>query len=603
MDYTDLRVEAEKMAEVYANNQEAKHPLYDQTVKQYRELAVHYIWGTDPGELIKSFRPSETKFAYDYRLLSYEQTTYSIGEKIIGLQRGVLSNDKLYSIKFPDSPPDIISKENIKDYLVGGLKIQTGNIETFYWEFLFQMILIDPNGFIAIVPYRSDEASNPDEYRKPYPVFIPSENVMQYSDDYLLALSSDTKTVGGEDKAKTGHVYFFFTNSATLKCEPFDVDDDGNIRYTALPYHEHNLNVKTFRQVGGIISGKSHSVLSSDPQAIHLSHLMPTLPALNRATKILSDLDSLLVNTLHPIRYGIPMICNHCKGDMYVVSNEERVECPVCSGAGTVIPTTSPLEGYTVPPDEKGQIHAPVNFVSPPLGPFTEAKEFYYQTLDDALISLDMDLLITKSSGVGQTARAKEIDREPLHAHFRKISNTIFPLFQWVLDSINILRYGSVLTEEQVEQNRVEVNSPIHFDTTKINELMEDIKLARDNNFPIGTRKRIAQNYISKTFGSGTKETLLNLAYLQLDPFALMTDPEQALLTLDSPDSYELKYLHSHLEALIEIAIEKYPNFLEMNKSEKLEKLLPLIPTEKSLEVEDPIKGTRTELGDDVYNS
>lgn len=601
---------AKGVAEKHGNDKDGamKHSLYAETITQYQKMAIHFEWDTDPRELILTYRPHETKWSADYRIETYEQSTYAIAQKILNLERGTLSNSQLYSIDYPKSAPELSTDAQgaggIKEYLEKNIPIPGKNLEKYFWEFLFQMIMIDPNGWIAVRPKVGDPYSDPNQFRSPFPVYIPSANILEYSSDYVAVLSTEHRAVKNGDSEEWAPIIYYFTPDITFQCIPVAYDD-GEFLYEPIAWHVHYSGEMAIRQIGGVISGKHKSVMADHAQAFHLSHLQPAIPAFNRALRYLSDIESMFVNSLHPIKYGMPTRCHTCNGmgDIVIAGeNGESYEtCPTCNGDKVIVPTSSPLEGYTVQPGDDGKIHAPVNFVAPPIDSFKEAIDFYFRTLDDALRALDMDILVTKASPVSQTARAKEIDRESLHAHFRKVANTTFPLYQWILDRINQFRYPA-LSKEQLGENRVEVVAPGTFDTTKSMELLEQIKDGMETGFSRDVLVAMAEKVIDKIFGAETKASKLNKTYIQIDPYALVSSDEKVMMMSGNGQDLD-NLVHKNMKLYVEAAIEKEGNrFLDYSTTDKREIIYELAKVDVKPNVSTPPQKKKTLVDDPRYD-
>ena len=166
-----------------------RHDLFDITVDLANQLAIHYEFGTEPGDIIHAARPHEPDLVYKYRISSHEQTTYSYAEKILNVIKGAIFNKELMGIEYPADPPPVIEDDPIQGYLMNIPFV--GDHAEFITDSLLVSMIADPNGYIVLLPAVDDQEIRPDQMREPFPEFIPSANIIDAGKWHLLAESSE----------------------------------------------------------------------------------------------------------------------------------------------------------------------------------------------------------------------------------------------------------------------------------------------------------------------------------------------------------------------------------------------------------------------------
>lgn len=563
------------------------HPLYEHATKAAQALAVHYTPGTSAGHLISEIRPYEAPELRDYRTKIYQPVTQSYAAKILNLQRSNLFDNKQFYLEKSASTP-IAGEEGLYEYVT---KLMPGvsDIRKYFQDTVLAQAQRDVNAFYVVMPYRSDaehletfgEAA-PDQYRKPVPGFVPSSHVLDYGSNYLLAKSDEEFYIEG----KTCFSLFLFTDDYIIYLQPVSIENAA-VNYIPEVYHFHGLSyADTARQVGGTISHAKKSVLTRSKAVLYESPLSPSLPFFNTAVQELSDLRAAIITHLHPQRYEAAMACDDCNGRG---KNFEGEICNTCGGSGQIASTTT-MHAITVEPNENGEINAPAGYVMFNTDIITKAWEWYKYNIEEAFSALSMDFLFRRDGNAGETARAKEIDREELHNHFRKVAGLIFPLLQWMLDAINLQRYSVILGNE-VYDNRVIVHYPESFDTTKPNESLERFDLSKKAGADIAYTVELAKEMYAKTLGTNSDAYKRSVLALQLDPIpGAGTDDIMGMQALDAGFSSEDIQYRSRITAMIGEAERREPGFLELQFEDQkaiIDRIFAEIQVSESADMED----------------
>lgn len=556
---------------------ERTHSLYDQSVELADELAIHYLYGCEPGEKISERRPSEPETLLEYREKTYEQKTFSVANKIVGVQRGFLFNKDTYRVEIPEDPPSLIpEKFAFEDYLkdVPGI----GNFYEYCEEFVLQFVNIDANGYFAIIPDNYEQQEER-EIVNPIPVYIPSDNILWPAYNYVF-IKSD------EENEEGVLTYYLFTRKHTIKFFPKERNRDGEIVFEPIVVHEHNWGTPMIRQIRGFVStDRKTGVLTGFSQVLQLPHVTPTLPHLNSILAAESDIQAAIVNHLYPPKYEGAVDCPTCKGTGGVYDEQgDSVECHTCNGMKKVGPSkllsgSGPFLGYLVEPDEQGKYPIPAGYItnSDVVNAIKEAREIIKEEERKAYAAVNMEFIFDSTA---RTRTEKEVkdDSKLFEAFLRQTSSTVFSLCNWMLRAMNHSRYSVQLGEDQIKENQVVMHEPKVFDTSSVEVLLERIQKSLDAKVPKASVNELVKLVVPKMFGNNSDEGKKALAILEIDPFPLMDEDDilgmqSAGVEMDENDLF----IKANATSLVEEAMQKNKDFLSLNTTSKKEYILSLI--------------------------
>lgn len=535
-----------------------RYPLFDSVVKAEAEVSVHFEYGESPGAILDQYRPNEAKEAWEYRLSSYEQTTYATIRKAVGLLKGSLSNSQFLVIEYPKDSKADKEGQGIEHYLSASMPMGIVNLDSYFWESLFSKSVAYPNSFIAITPEQADyEIKDLTQYRKPYPQFIPSEYVVSYADDYVIVESSEKAAYQEAGKVREGLIYFIFLPFCT-----FQAIQTGKDTFEIILYHSHGSPTPLCRQVRGEASGMVKSVLSSTRQSLYLSHIQGMIPHLNKILREQSDYDASAVKYMHPVTTEIMLDCPSCGG--------KDSNCSTCYGAGYISPSSSPLESIVVEPGEGGKIEEAVKFSFPDVSIFSAMEAKIASNERAAYSAIDMEILYD-GIGARQTAEAKRMDRDNLLTRIGQVGNTIYPLYQWILDKITVCRYVGVLApteEELLNEYRPKLIPPANYDLTAFQDEANRLTELAEAGVNAPTRSLLMKRIVTKSLGPGTDSSKLARTYLNVDPYAGHSVKDIISLGLVGDIESEQRklqdYIYLNLPAMVDSLLEIYPNYLDL---------------------------------------
>lgn len=573
----------EKSSSIFVDSSTGETPVANPAALEHtKKLSVHYVWGSEPGELITALRPGEPPEFAAYRIGPlYEQTTWGWAYKLLNLFQSILSNSSLYSIKFPgkDRLPEAGSgkgeKETIADYLTKRIPVLFKNLERFYWEYLFPLISLDPNAYIVVRPMKGDEDFTGEGFRRPVPQFVPASNVVYDDMEGVFIRSSQMVSLeDSEDNSYSYPILFYFTAGVTIRSTPVRIretqtesgDNIKTVVFEADPWHLH-FKEQAATKCKGLLQPKTGEVMETivNYDSLYLSFFSPTLPDFNRALKYLNDLEAMLVRALHPVQQTEPQPCNNCKGKGWVESDiGEEVTCNTCQGAGNLKKSTSVFTGLEKRANKEGVLQPAMLWITPPTEIFDSALKMIKEALLDGFRKMGQELLLEEKGGAEESAKKKELDMTTQHNSYTRAGQIYYPILQWIGDRVNEQRYTG-LSEEDLEKNRIQVETPITWDTTTTKEIVEDVLQGIEANFPAPLRANMAIEAINKRYGATSKTAIFNRSVIEVDPFRMLSEDE--ILRIQSraedPQIYELdNFVHKNaFELLIELS-EEDPAFL-----------------------------------------
>ena len=560
-----------------------RHDLFDITVDLANQLAIHYEFGTEPGDIIHAARPHEPDLIYKYRISSHEQTTYSYAEKILNVIKGAIFNKELMGIEYPADPPPVIEDDPIQGYLMDIPFV--GDHAEFITDSLLVSMIADPNGYLVLLPAVDDQEIRPDQMREPFPEFIPSANIIDAGKWHLLAESSE-KNEAVRYRREGGYVLYLFTPDATLKLIEAARGSVKTPVFDIEVIHDHNMysayNTLAWVKMKGRVSGNKKSVLEQKPQTYNLSFLQGTVPHFNLALKTLTDVATSITNHLHPQKWEVRQDCDNpsCNGGyVYSEGAAEKHACVTCQGTGKITSATSPFISYEVVPGDDGKIQEPAGYIVPSYQVVQYAEQWYFKHLAEAMSAANMEMLNAEQSRANATAESKVLDREQLHHFLRVVSGGIYPLWQWMLDGINYMRYGALLNFEQLEANKVVLLPPRSFDTINANEGIERIKAGIEASLPKSYLLRLALDNVGREYRADSMKNKILKSALMLDPLPFYTEEEiLAANAAGASISEQDIRLHFNMIPLLNAAIAEDEEFLLLEYPEQREKMLSLLP-------------------------
>jgi hypothetical protein len=456
-----------------------RHSNYDKVVKHAQFCEIHATETTMPSLLFEDKAPNESKEQRDYREKSYQPTTHYLWQKALSACARI-TNTQNVNYHF--------GEDNLEYFVETFPKYN--NISTFINGVLLPKILSDPNAVLCVKPYKMD--INPTDKWQPYPVIYSSTQVIQYSHDELLVLTSEKSEVKyGNRYEKTGLIFELYTKNNIIRIEQVGVKNayEFNYIYYFNETQGHGLNANLWEFLKGDIDYKDNGIT-------YRSFFAGALPMLNNALYNQSSLSTTIVAHVFPQRveygekcsYQDPITNCQCQGgritmfdDVEGVSTPKTITCPSCYGSGMRRHSITGVYVHTPPTRDMNTEEALLPFPGVAyVAPDTAILDFLRTEINtDEKKSFEfMGLELTNQTASGkETATGRIINREDLFAFLTRFSNNFYSLVEWLINTIIKMREGS-------GAKLVQIKTPTSFEINTIEDLTLMLSESIKNGLP-----------------------------------------------------------------------------------------------------------------------
>lgn len=530
-------------------------------------------------------RPNESQKIRDYRISIYEPITASLMAKpFTFLSR--LFNPKLSGIDYPAVLPPATEGREISAYL-DELRPFSG-LTNWLKERFLKFGIVDPNGFIVVRTAKSDAELATGDLPEPKPYCVPSSNVVAYEErTYLITHSTDKSPVitkkssmpGEEDVVEEiGDVFFVYTPDVTFRI--IQVGEEKKKEFLAEVWNLHNLGFPAFVQAGGDVSTFKQHVESVGETVCYQSFFQAIIPHLNELAGMHNDQQAAFILRIFLEKYEKVKECTRCEGSGQVVvaglnlrGEKKRYNtCPACNGA-KYLPATSVFDVYGIKgQDPSAPLQAPAGYVEIPTDIVKTVEDKLKEKRKLALASIFMETL-EGEAGKLTTAVGLEREREGLYALLENISMNAFArVGQFVADAINGIRYGVILGEDGLKENRPFVRGPINFNIRGLSDILVELEKISQLGVPKSMRLALQLKLAKQSHGPTSFEAMFIETELLVDPLAGMSEDE--ILTANSVgikiEKLDL-FKHVYAVSIIHECLMDRPDFLTLPDEEKKE--------------------------------
>lgn len=581
------------------------HDLYDDTVKMAEQIKVHAVKGVFPEELFSHRSPNETEAEANYIRKNYKQITFPIFV------------DYLSTICRPmgDGNWGIDYKEDASEYKQNDLSFQKyveselpvyGSLENFIKYILPSIKSIDANGFIAIrpkeLPIKLDEEGQRviDSTRlyEPTIFYYESKKVIAYEHhEYYMFLSNERSLVNyGGREVREGKIYELYTKDAVYFVIQEGLKTENKFRIEL--FYQHDLGYCPVKQLAGIPHLKNDKILYQSPFLYSVDLL--DLVATN------GNWEQAMINScVFPVKVMFGSKCEFrdshgrlCQDGKITIEGVEKT-CPSCHGQG-LKSRISPLGTLLINPstkfeqgEEKSTVD-PLKYVSPEV----HTLEFVHKKVESdtmkarAILHLrNKNTSVVTNDGV-MTATEVFDDAKSMYAFIKPISDQIFNIYEFCLNTIGKQRYGESFEAPSLSY-------PKTFDFKSAEDYLNDISNAIKNNMPPSFIQIILMQYINAFFGDNEKTNKIFKLVATADKlFGLSQDEISVKIARGTAGKWQ-DILHTSVLNFINDAILADANFIE-KPIEKQVEILTDMAKKMELEIQSkPIEDiTKTMLPD-----
>lgn len=559
-----------------------RHPLYQDAVDHYEEMAVH-VKGEKPVKLLNRKRPREDEDVAEYRIASYEAITKAGSDKSLHILSKIFTPG-LWSI---------IWKDEAKNEDVQELKKYTfeyypkyNSLQRFNKEILLPQVVADPNAIAAVKPSKIPTATN--QTIRPIIVTYGSKNIWyMVENDYYLIFKSERTTENEK--------YYLFDYYDTEVYAQFEASVQRNLQgkdemvFTQKEFYKHGFIDKDgFGEVPAWVL-RGVSVALDNGEVFYESFFYPAVPYWNLAVTHESDLFGAYINHLHPIRYelsqecdyvawseGTAYKCNH--GQIRIPTGLDKVNVVTCSGCnGSGLKSVrSPYGVYRYNKEklneDGGSSLQPVDFVTVPTEPTRMLDERVDKMLKRGMWAINMD--VEDKIGENQSGIAKEIDRSAQRDTLANVSDLMFDYhLQNEYYFINKYMFATEADSKGKDEdsNLPQINKPTKFVVASPAELLAAYESATKAGVS-GIVTQIKQHeYVSQDLSTNPELKEYANTILALDPLPGMSVDDVNIAESKGFVSKQSAVIHFNLKEFVDRAIAENNEFLSKTKEEKLE--------------------------------
>src|SRR3990167_2166109 len=275
------------------------------------------------------------------------------------------------------------------------------SIEAWAYSIGLKELIRDPNGIFIIKPQAEVKGN---EFRKPTITFVPSEDIWDWTDEFIIYQSQKVK----EWKSRSGDRFFDNMIIEITKNKIIEWTRTGDDTWKS-DVSSHDMDKFPIVKSGGMIK----KMLDNFP--IYDSFLSPMLPRLDEAAREYSDLQAEVVQHIFSTMWYIEtQDCKQCNGTGKVRKDNQTIVCGKCKGEGAI--PKSPYKDFVIKKEGFGEEKIPVppaGYIQKPIEIVKIQDERVDKHIFRALSSINMEFLA--QTPLNQSGKAKEVDRDELN--------------------------------------------------------------------------------------------------------------------------------------------------------------------------------------------
>lgn len=563
------------------SNDDFYHGLRHDQVQLANKLRPHYDYSykpnpNNPNDPITKKRPNEPEVIKDYRVKMREPVTVSITNKMLTFF-GRLFNPRLIKISyrnFEKENPLIASNEGLEEYL-SDMPVN-GSLLQFLKQVQLRNEEVDPNGWVTVRTIKPSSELEPNELPEPVFFSIPSKNVINYGNNFIITRGTERSDVylakGSKNTENSGHVFYVYTPNFTFRFQQFGIKGDHD--FLPIEWENHGLGYVPAIQNGGQLD-KANIVESLEPANFYYPFLMAAIPHLNVYDELYNNQQAAYILRIFLERYEKRIECKQCSGTGHYKKkglnvSHDLLTCDACDGKGSVR-SKGLFDTWKLTVPEGEEAKSPAGYVSLPTDIIKAIEDKLLKIEFQALSAVNMESL-NQSQASSTSGESKKQDRDALYTLLENKKQNLFDRTgQFLANAVNGIRYGYLLGDD-IYLNRPSIMGPDRFDIVEVNEIIDLINKLSDNASSKELLKSLMSEVARQQFGINSKEQKMVDAELALNPFALYTEDE--ILTAKSlgaivSEQDLTKYLYG--SQIMKEAMNRYSDFLDLPITEQQE--------------------------------
>jgi hypothetical protein len=504
--------------------------------------------------LIDRSRPGENEEIKAYRRSIFKTVTKSPCDKVVNSLKKIIKAPD-FKIDYKESyvPPIVNEEETLEEYCEEYLPLYR-SVTNWFLQVGLTNNLTDPNGAIVVLPYDYNVASN--EYVKPLPYFITSENIHSYKEnEHILYKSDRVYEYYSKGRKYTDNIFIYIDTEEIYEIKKLDFDGQFEVKLV------YKLN---FNRLPAFRSGGLHWKMV-DNLPLYKSLVDGMLPYLDIAAREWSDLEAEVVQHMYSTMwYYSTQDCTECKGLGKTTRAGKQVVCGRCDGSGKM--KFSPYHSIKVNPQQFGENPIP----TPPAGYIQKSTEIVKvqderikSHIKNALGAIHMDFLVSADqSGIAKAYDRDELNNWVFGCAYHFVWNIIKPIYSIICD----YRYSVIVPDKKKREEMLPfISVPTKYELITANIIGDQVKQAREAQMDSTIINELEWEYARKAFNND--KVVLGKMYAEKihDPFSTLDSAAVGDLYLTGEIPQIDFVLSTYITSFIERALVENTNFLDLD--------------------------------------
>lgn len=552
------------------------YPGYRTVCNQYDRILVHSMYGVFPDHLFITRAPNMEQKEFDYIKGNYKQITLPV---FIDYNNTVYKcfNDGNWNITIPETLKE--GEDSFEKYVNEKMGIYH-SLETWMKTITIPCKSRDAMGVIAIKPnyvykesvdesgqesYSVDDSKRPE----PLPYYYNCKQVLTKATEKYTVILLDEKSyvTYGNKREKSGMIFEFYDDGAIWTVEQYGKKLDLN--FVIKKVEQTGLEYSSVAYLMGNPMVREGCFIYESPflYAVDILDLMATTQSYVQASE---------AKCVFPFRIMVGNECDFNSNgrqcvDGHLVENAQKVGiCMKCKGSGMKT-RISALGEMIISPDEAKELDLDkvLKYVSPEVKTleFLDNKILKYESNARAILHMGQtNTEKTQGSGTEDTASGKWIDQKNHHAFIKPISDQIFYLYEFTINTMAKMRHPE--TDEKVV-----VTAPISFEFNTEEDYINQITAMRDAGLPDAMIYPVIYKFLSSVYYTDSKTMAIFLLLVNADRLLLMSNENINNGIANKTVLPWEKYLHDSAIVLLNELIMGDEKFLDKEMKEKIEAL------------------------------
>lgn len=505
--------------------------------------------------LIDQRRPGETDKVNAHRRIIYSSITKEPCFKVISSLNKIVRSDD-WKIDYSHAEKVKQKGESLEDYCEKNYP-NFASVTNWLYTFGLKKILSDPNGVIVVLPIKTNVEAN--EFLQPFANYVPSKNVLYYSDNIIAYKSNNVLEVKTKHGIKFVPIYRIVTNEQVIEV----VEENGKFIVNEIM----TLDFFPVISNGGVIK----DLINNTP--IYNSFLAPMLPRLDEAAREYSDMQAEVLLHIHSTLAVVQGDnCSICNGSGKVIKEGKPVVCGDCKGRGALKQDPYDQIVVRIRDADKQQIpFPPAQYITKSTDIVKIQDERIDNHLFKSLSSINMEFLA--QSPLNQSGKAKEIDKEELNnfvysVGFHLVNNIMKPIYKYIAK----FRYQLIVSDISSLLPLIQV--PEQFDLLSDTHLIDQIKSAKDASIEPTIIKELQIDFINKKFRDMPDVRDQLITSLEVNPFPTATVEEIVDMELNKDITKKDAVKSIYANYFVQKAGKEFLRFTSEKKDEVINKMV-----------------------------